>query len=42
MRVPVAWLREYCDPGSPAEEIADTLTMAGLKLERFHREWAGY
>ena len=29
MRVPVAWLREYCDPGTPAEEIADVLTMAG-------------
>ena len=29
MRVPVAWLREYCDPGLPAEEIADALTMAG-------------
>ncbi len=36
MRVPVAWLKEYCDPGSSAEEIADTLTMSGLKLERLH------
>jgi phenylalanyl-tRNA synthetase beta chain len=36
MRVPVAWLKEYCDPGTSAEEIADTLTMAGLKLERLH------
>jgi phenylalanyl-tRNA synthetase beta chain len=41
MRVPVAWLREYCDPGMPAEEIADVLTMAGLKLERFHRVGVG-
>ena len=41
MRVPVAWLKEYCDPGSSAEEIADTLTMSGLKLERLHRVgWA--
>jgi phenylalanyl-tRNA synthetase beta chain len=37
MRVPVAWLREYCDPGLSAEEIADVLTMAGIKLERLHR-----
>ena len=29
MRVPVGWLRAYCDPGLPAEEIADVLTMAG-------------
>ena len=41
MRVPVGWLREYCDPGLPAEEIADTLTMAGLKLERLHRIGVG-
>ena len=41
MRVPVAWLREYCDPGVPAEEIADTLTMAGLKVERLHRVGVG-
>ena len=32
MRVPVGWLREYCDPGTSAEEIADTLTMAGIKV----------
>ena len=30
MRVPIAWLREYCDPGVPAEEIADTLTLSGI------------
>jgi phenylalanyl-tRNA synthetase beta chain len=41
MRVPIAWLREYCDPGTPAEEIADTLTMAGLKVERLHRVGVG-
>jgi phenylalanyl-tRNA synthetase beta chain len=41
MRVPVAWLREYCDPGTSAEEIADTLTMSGLKLERLHRVGVG-
>ena len=41
MRVPVAWLKEYCDPGTSAEEIADTLTMSGLKLERLHRVGVG-
>ena len=34
MRVPLAWLRSYCDPGSSAAEIADALTMSGDKLER--------
>ena len=41
MRVPVAWLREYCDPGMAAEVIADALTMAGLKVERLHRAGVG-
>ncbi|HET8821057.1 MAG TPA: phenylalanine--tRNA ligase subunit beta [Thermoleophilaceae bacterium] len=41
MRVPVGWLSEYCDPGVPAEQIADVLTMAGLKLERLHRVGVG-
>ena len=41
MRVPIAWLREYCDPGVPAEEIADTLTMSGIKVERLHRVGVG-
>ncbi len=37
MRIPVSWLRSYCDPGLPAAELADVLTMAGVKLERLHR-----
>jgi phenylalanyl-tRNA synthetase beta chain len=37
MRIPVRWLRSYCDPGTSAEEIADVLTLAGVKLERLHR-----
>src|SRR5215208_4137551 len=41
MRVPVAWLRAYCDPGMPAEAIAYTLTMAGIKVERLHRVGVG-
>jgi phenylalanyl-tRNA synthetase beta chain len=34
MRVPYAWLRSYCDPGTDAEEAARRLTMAGTELER--------
>jgi phenylalanyl-tRNA synthetase beta chain len=41
MRVPVAWLREYCDPGMSVEEIADALTMSGLKVERLHHVGVG-
>ncbi len=41
MRIPVSWLRSYCDPGLPAEEIADALTQAGDKLERLHRTGVG-
>jgi phenylalanyl-tRNA synthetase beta chain len=36
VRVPVAWLRSYCDPGTSAAAIADALTMSGDKLERLH------
>jgi phenylalanyl-tRNA synthetase beta chain len=41
MRVPVSWLRSYCDPCLSAEEIADALTQAGDKLERLHRTGVG-
>jgi phenylalanyl-tRNA synthetase beta chain len=41
MRIPVAWLRSYCDPGLSADEIAERLTMVGLKLERLHRTGVG-
>jgi phenylalanyl-tRNA synthetase beta chain len=41
VRVPASWLRSYCDPGLTAEEIADALTMAGVKLERLHRVGVG-
>jgi phenylalanyl-tRNA synthetase beta chain len=41
MRVPLSWLRSYCDPGLPAQEVADRLTMAGDKLERLHRVGVG-
>jgi phenylalanyl-tRNA synthetase beta chain len=41
MRVPLRWLRSYCDPALSAEEIADALTMAGDKLERLLRTGVG-
>ena len=41
MRVPLRWLRSYCDPGLPAEGVADALTMAGVKVERVHRTGVG-
>jgi phenylalanyl-tRNA synthetase beta chain len=34
MRVPYTWLREYCDPGLPAEELAERLVMTGTEVER--------
>src|SRR4051794_1984981 len=39
MRVPVSWLREYVDlpPDVSVEELADRLTMLGLKLEAIER-----
>ena len=41
MRVPVGWLRSACDPGLTAAEIADALTLGGVKLERLHRTGVG-
>ncbi len=37
MRVPVRWLRSYCDPGLPAEEIAARLSLGGLEVGRVER-----
>ena len=37
MRVPVAWLTEYCDPGLGTEEIAHALAMSGTEVERITR-----
>jgi phenylalanyl-tRNA synthetase beta chain len=34
MRVPYSWLREYCDPGISAEELAERLVMTGTEVER--------
>jgi phenylalanyl-tRNA synthetase beta chain len=41
MRVPVRWLKSYCDPGLGAEEIAERLTAAGLELDTLHRVGVG-
>jgi phenylalanyl-tRNA synthetase beta chain len=41
VRVPVSWLRSYCDPGLPAVEIAERLTLAGVELGRIDRVGVG-
>lgn len=33
MQFPESWLREFCNPLLTTEQIADTLTMAGLEVE---------
>jgi phenylalanyl-tRNA synthetase beta chain len=37
MRVPLDWLREYCDPQLDAKAIEERLTMTGTKVEAIHR-----
>jgi phenylalanyl-tRNA synthetase beta chain len=34
MRVPVAWLREYCDPGLGVDDLATALALSGTEVER--------
>ncbi len=34
MRVPVGWLRSYCDPGWGPDELAERLAMTGTEVER--------
>ena len=34
MRVPYTWLREHCNPGVGAEELAERLAMTGTEVER--------
>ncbi len=34
MRVPVGWLRSYCDPGWDPESLAERLAMTGTEVER--------
>ncbi|HEX4437105.1 MAG TPA: phenylalanine--tRNA ligase subunit beta [Solirubrobacteraceae bacterium] len=37
MRVPLPWLREYCDPSLDVAQIEERLTMTGTKVEAIHR-----
>ncbi len=37
MRVPLPWLREYCDPDLDVQQIEERLTMTGTKVEAIHR-----
>ena len=41
MRVPVGWLREYCDPDLDVNGIEERLTMTGTKVEAIHRHGVG-
>ena len=38
MRVPLNWLREYCDPPLDTSAIEERLTMTGTKVEAIHRQ----
>src|SRR5450759_5895143 len=33
MQFPESWLREFCNPPLSTDQLADTLTMAGLEVE---------
>ena len=41
MRVPLRWLREYCDPDLDAAGIGDRLDLTGTELERIERVGVG-
>jgi phenylalanyl-tRNA synthetase beta chain len=41
MRVPLEWLRTYCDPGLPTRRLEERLTMTGTKVEAVHRHGVG-
>src|SRR4051794_33095545 len=36
MRVPYAWLREFCAPEIPLAELEQQLTLSGTKVEAIH------
>ncbi|HLT90777.1 MAG TPA: phenylalanine--tRNA ligase subunit beta [Woeseiaceae bacterium] len=38
MKFPLSWLREWVDPGLPAEALAERLTMAGLEVKAIEVE----
>ncbi len=37
MKVPLSWLREYCDPGLAPEGLAERLSMTGTEVARVAR-----
>jgi phenylalanyl-tRNA synthetase beta chain len=41
MRVPLTWLREYCDPDLDAGGVAERLTMTGTKVEAIDHHGVG-
>jgi len=41
MRVPLTWLREYCDPSLDAAGIAERLDLTGTELERIEQVGVG-
>jgi phenylalanyl-tRNA synthetase beta chain len=41
MRVPLSWLREYCDPDLGAAALADRLAMTGTEVERVEHHGVG-
>jgi phenylalanyl-tRNA synthetase beta chain len=41
VRVPVEWLREYCDPELDVHGIEERLTMTGTKVEAIHHHGVG-
>ncbi len=41
MRVPLDWLREYCNPSLDAKGIEERLTMTGTKVEAIHHHGVG-
>jgi phenylalanyl-tRNA synthetase beta chain len=41
MRVPLDWLREYCDPALDVQAIEERLTMTGTKVESIHHHGVG-
>jgi phenylalanyl-tRNA synthetase beta chain len=41
MRVPLSWLREYCDPPIDVGGIEERLTMTGTKVEAVHHHGVG-
>jgi phenylalanyl-tRNA synthetase beta chain len=36
MRLPLFWLHDHCDPGLPAQALAERLAMTGTEVDRIH------